>query len=444
MTIESTLTKMQYQGNGATRVFPVPFPLRSNEHLRLFVTDTQTEQDTELAAGYEVVDSGTGDLAVAYPFDPEAPALGAHERLTLLRVLPLTQRLDLENGGSFDAEVIEGQFDVAAMQIQQLAEEMGRTPKLRPTSTLASITVDDIYEAVERIRQRAEEAARRAEEYGDCATLEAGLANLRGSWITPAAVASGASLDLPIHYYVGRNVLVLSMDGLLCSPASVLTDAEVPQYEEVGQPGELSRTVRLLFAAPAGAVWDALAIASNVSAYIEEQTRRAEGAAQAVDNAIANAGELAALEAVASVQPTIDAIYEARVETIGARDSALIAAAIAGDSLEAAERAQGAARQAQEAAAVAQAAAGSAQGGRNVVHLPGGSRALIVAEEDFTVPAYTVGRGDLAVYLDGLICVAGSDPARHQYEEVGAAGEASTVIRWHDDVPAVCDITIII
>lgn len=444
MTIESTLTKAQYQGNGATRVFPVPFPLRNPGHLRVFVTNTLTEQDTELASGYEIVDSGAGDLAVGYPFDPEAPALGAHERLTLMRVLPLTQRLDLENGGAFDAEVIEGQFDVAAMQIQQLAEEVGRTPKLRPTSTLAGITVDDIYEEVERIRLRAEEAARRAEEYGDCAALEAGLLNLRGSWITGEALAFGGLLDLPVHYYVGRNVLVLSMDGVLCCPAGPLTDAAVPHYEEVGEPGGLSRTVRLLFAAPAGAVWDALAIASNVSAHIEEQTRRAEGAARAVDDAIANAGELAALAAVESVQPTIDAVYAARDEAIGARDSALAAAAVAGDSLEAAERAESAASQAHEAAAVAQAAAQTAQGGRSVVHLPGGSRAAIAAGEDFTVPAYTVGRGDLAVYLDGLLCLAGDDPARHQYRETGAAGAASSAIRWHDDVPGSFDITIII
>ena len=58
------------------------------------------------------------------------------------------------------------------------------------------------------------------------------------------------------------------------------------------------------------------------------------------------------------------------------------------------------------------------------------------------VPAYTVGNKRLRVYLCGLRCEAGTDEAVHQYQEVGTAGAASTVIRWHDAIPTDYDILV--
>ena len=58
------------------------------------------------------------------------------------------------------------------------------------------------------------------------------------------------------------------------------------------------------------------------------------------------------------------------------------------------------------------------------------------------VPAYTVGNKRLRVYLCGLRCEAATDEAVHQYQEVGTAGAASTVIRWHDAIPTDYDILV--
>lgn len=72
---------------------------------------------------------------------------------------------------------------------------------------------------------------------------------------------------------------------------------------------------------------------------------------------------------------------------------------------------------------------------------PAGSRiSAIVKGTNYTVPAYTVGNKRLRVYLCGLRCEAGADVAVHQYQEVGTAGAASTVIRWHDAIPTDYDI----
>ena len=74
---------------------------------------------------------------------------------------------------------------------------------------------------------------------------------------------------------------------------------------------------------------------------------------------------------------------------------------------------------------------------------PAGSRTGVIAKgADYTVPAYTVGNKRLRVHLCGLRCEAGTDEAVHQYQEVGTAGAASTVIRWHDAIPTDYDILV--
>ena len=67
--------------------------------------------------------------------------------------------------------------------------------------------------------------------------------------------------------------------------------------------------------------------------------------------------------------------------------------------------------------------------------------AVIAAGTDFTVPEYSGGGCRLEVFLDGLRCVCGETDAA-QYTEVGSTGTQSTIIRWHDDIPADCDILV--
>lgn len=66
---------------------------------------------------------------------------------------------------------------------------------------------------------------------------------------------------------------------------------------------------------------------------------------------------------------------------------------------------------------------------------------VVAAGEDFTVPPYVVGGHRLEIFLDGLLCAAGA-AENAQYAEVGSTGTQSTVIRWHDDIPADHDILV--
>lgn len=66
MTPEISITKAKYHGNGSARIFPLPFPVLRPEHVHLVVTDTATERDTPVNAGYTVTGCGTQNVSVTY------------------------------------------------------------------------------------------------------------------------------------------------------------------------------------------------------------------------------------------------------------------------------------------------------------------------------------------------------------------------------------------
>lgn len=61
--------------------------------------------------------------------------------------------------------------------------------------------------------------------------------------------------------------------------------------------------------------------------------------------------------------------------------------------------------------------------------------AVIAKNTNYTVPAYTVGKNNLSVYIGGLKGLSGTDAAKHLYKEIGSAGSASTTIQFLDDIP---------
>ena len=68
----------------------------------------------------------------------------------------------------------------------------------------------------------------------------------------------------------------------------------------------------------------------------------------------------------------------------------------------------------------------------------------IAASTNYTVPSYVVGSGHLKVYLDGVLCTGGTDADTCTYKEVGTSGAASTTIQFHQAVPAVMDLLVIV
>ncbi len=124
MTIATTTSRMRYEGNGVTAVFPFTFRILAATHLTVILTDAQGVQTVQvLNVGYTV--SGVGNGAGGSITMIVAP--GAGETLTIKRAVPLTQPTDLRNQGAFFPEVHESVFDRITMLIQQLDEMLGRS-----------------------------------------------------------------------------------------------------------------------------------------------------------------------------------------------------------------------------------------------------------------------------------------------------------------------------
>lgn len=67
--------------------------------------------------------------------------------------------------------------------------------------------------------------------------------------------------------------------------------------------------------------------------------------------------------------------------------------------------------------------------------------AIVKANTNYTVPAYVVGNHGLQIFLDGVLCVAGTDASTCTYKEIGAAGSSSTTIQFLQDIPVDIEIT---
>ena len=144
MTVQNTIVKNKYLGNGSTKVFPYTFALNpeDGDFVKVFVTN---------AAG---VESETTDFAidteartVTYPVRATEPLPNGCV-IVLMRNLPITQELNLENQGPFFADDIEAEMDRIVMQVQQISETVERCVKAAPTSELRldAVVIEELYQ----------------------------------------------------------------------------------------------------------------------------------------------------------------------------------------------------------------------------------------------------------------------------------------------------------
>lgn len=321
MTVETQINKVRYLGNGAARVFPVPFPVWKPEHLSLYVWE---KRQTELTSGYAVVGAEPGSKSVSVTLDqPLAKGL----TLTILRHVPYTQPMDLANGGAFSADTLEGSDDNLEMQIQQIAETLDRALLAPEGSPEGAISYEDLLD----LRDRAQEAADRAEAAADTRGIASGVYNVRKPWIAKTAVASGGVLTMPGYYYPTRDVLMLWYQGAICSPRSVSVEAAgAYQYEEIGtNRNVLSNQVLVYFPIAAGDLLDMYVVSSAAGRNLEELEAAVAEAGVSRDSAAASATAAGAAKtqaqasaAAAKVSETVarDAVAEIASSATGTRN----------------------------------------------------------------------------------------------------------------------------
>lgn len=124
MTVQNQNVKNVYRGNGSTTVFPFTFAINEShpEYIHVYITNDggKAAETTDFTCDMET-------RTITYPkVSSSAPKLSATQRLTIYRLLPYEQNLNLVNQGPFFSEDVETQLDDLEMQIQQLSENLVR------------------------------------------------------------------------------------------------------------------------------------------------------------------------------------------------------------------------------------------------------------------------------------------------------------------------------
>ena len=196
MTVSSTLSKVTYVGNGTTTAWSFPFKVLSEDEIELIHTDAD-DVESVVSSGYSVdgvgLDSGG---SVTYPLSG-AP-LPDGEKLTIRRVMPRLQGLDLQNQGGFFPDVVESQLDRIVMMIQDVEEKADRSVKVTISSD------DDPDQLVAELTLKASEtaasAAAAAEAEANAQTARAAAETAREAAETAqgAAETAAGTLALPV------------------------------------------------------------------------------------------------------------------------------------------------------------------------------------------------------------------------------------------------------
>lgn len=190
MTVSSETGKSgPYNGNGVTTAFDYEFKIADETHLTVILRDTSgVEHVLELTTDYDVTGVGNssgGQIELAV-----APASG--ETITIIRNVPFTQEVDLENQGPYYAETIEDALDLMVMRDQQLQEQIDRAVRV-PASADPS-ALNSLVEDIIRIGDSVDNMDVIANNIADVNTVAANIADVNtvaGDSAAVVAVASG-------------------------------------------------------------------------------------------------------------------------------------------------------------------------------------------------------------------------------------------------------------
>ena len=134
MTVTSTNQKVQFNGNGSTTVFAYNFKIFASSDLSVILRSAAgTETVQQLTTNYTV--SGVGEASGGNVTMGTAPPSGT--TLTILRVQPNLQGLDLVPNDPFPAGSMEDALDKLTFMVQTHDEEIGRSIKASKTNVIA-------------------------------------------------------------------------------------------------------------------------------------------------------------------------------------------------------------------------------------------------------------------------------------------------------------------
>lgn len=138
MTVSTTTSRADYNGNGTTTAFAVPFYFLDQTHLTVLRTQISTGVITTLALTTNYTVSGAGNPAGGTVTCLVAPT--ADQKLSILRNVPFTQLNTYVPNDPFPAASHERALDQLTMEVQQLDEAIDRAVILPANITPGAVS----------------------------------------------------------------------------------------------------------------------------------------------------------------------------------------------------------------------------------------------------------------------------------------------------------------
>lgn len=145
MTISTQDSKVNYQGNGQTTVFQIPFPFLENNQIYVQKKDAEGNLiNYTYATDYTV--TGAGEENGGSVTLNVAPEQGS--TISIYRDVPLTQEVDYRENEIFPAETHEEALDKLTMEVQQIQEQLDRSVKV---DRFSDADLDIFINEIERV-----------------------------------------------------------------------------------------------------------------------------------------------------------------------------------------------------------------------------------------------------------------------------------------------------
>ena len=126
MTLQSSVSRVIYRGDGNQKEFPIPFRFLKTGHIAVFSPEGIVS-GTDYEVSGNIQGNGFSGGTVIFRNAPS----GA---VAILRMVPFVQESDYVPNGDVPAETLEGNLDYLTMQTQELLEAVGRCVKMPETS----------------------------------------------------------------------------------------------------------------------------------------------------------------------------------------------------------------------------------------------------------------------------------------------------------------------
>lgn len=208
MTVSSTTSRNEYNGNAATTSFAYTFRILDEDHIAVYVDDVLQTITTD----YTVTDvgvSGGGDIEFV-----AAPATGT-ANVIFLRSVPLTQETDYVENDPFPAESHEDALDKLTMITQQQQEQLDRALTFLPTSPVSSVTMPDPSAGKALLWNATEDALENsADNFNDIVTAAAASASSASASASTATTQAGIATTQAGNALASANAAAVSAAAL--------------------------------------------------------------------------------------------------------------------------------------------------------------------------------------------------------------------------------------